>query len=136
MANYIKKVGKLLGVEVGEVFQVDGDPSIKDCFFKFSDNDLQLSAVNSGNDTWTVASDTRLLDILYGRLRIRKLPWKPRENERYYYPLPSDKDLWGGTTWTDSNYDNIRLNRGLVFKTIEEAVAAAEKILAVVKEER
>ena len=65
-----------------------------------------------------------------------KRPWKPRENERYYYPLSSDKDLWGGTTWTDSNYDNIRLNRGLVFKTIEEAVAAAEKMLAVVKEER
>lgn len=84
MANYIKKVGKLLGVEVGEVFQVDGDPSIKDCFFKFSDNDLQLSAVNGGNDTWTVASGTRLLGILYGRLRIRKLPWKPTKGQKYY----------------------------------------------------
>lgn len=35
MANHIKEVSKLLGVEVGEVFQVDGDPSIKDCFLSF-----------------------------------------------------------------------------------------------------
>ena len=36
---------------------------------------------------------------------------------------------------TIADTDYHRLNNGLVFKTIEEAVAAAEKMLAVVKEE-
>lgn len=135
MANYIKKVGKLLGVEVGEVFQVDGDPSIKDCFFKFSDNDLQLSAVNGGNDTWTVASGTRLLGILYGRLRIRKLPWKPTKGQKYYVPNIFVQDLWAYYSWNDDGYDEELYKRGVVFKTTEEAIEAAEKMLAAINEQ-
>lgn len=135
MANHIKEVSKLLGVEVGEVFQVDGDPSIKDCFFKFSDNDLQLSAVNGGNDTWTVASDTRLLGILYGRLRIRKLPYKPTKGEKYYVSHILDRDLWDCYSWNDDEYDEELYKRGVVFKTKEEAVMAAKKMLAAINEQ-
>lgn len=136
MANYIKEVGKLLGVGVEEVFQVDGDPSTKDCFFKFSDNDLQLSAVNGGNDTWTVASDTRLLDILYGRLRIRKLPRKPAIGDMYYYPDPVTPLLWGICSWGDDVlFDNYRFQHGLIFATREEAIEIAKQMQAVTKQE-
>jgi hypothetical protein len=135
MANYIKEVGKLLGVGVEEVFQVDGDPSIKDCFFKFSDNDLQLSAVNGGNDTWTVASDTRLLDILYGRLRIRKLPRKPAIGDMYCYPDPVTPLLWGTCSWRDDVFDNYRFQHGLIFATREEAIEIAKQMQAVTKQE-
>lgn len=135
MANHIKEVSKLLGVEVGEVFQVDGDPSIKDCFFKFSDNDLQLSAVNGGNDTWTVASDTRLLGILYGRLRIRKLPYKPTKGEKYYVSHILNRDLWDCYSWNDDEYDEELYKRGVVFKTKEEAVMAAKKMLVAINEQ-
>ena len=135
MANHIKEVSKLLGVEVGEVFQVDGDPSIKDCFFKFSDNDLQLSAVNGGNDTWTVASDTRLLGILYGRLRIRKLPYKPTKGEKYYVSHILNRDLWNCYSWNDDEYDEELYKRGVVFKTKEEAVMAAKKMLVAINEQ-
>lgn len=134
MANHMKEVAELLGVKVEEVFQVDGDPSIKDCFFKFSDNDLQLSAVNGGNDTWSVASDTRLLDLLYGRLRIRKLPRKPVIGDMYCYPYPATPILWGRCSWRDDEVDNYRLQHGLVFTTGEEAIAKAEKMLAAINE--
>lgn len=133
--NHMAEVAALLGVELGEPFKITDDTH-DDCqrYHRFTES-AGIEISDDGIE-WKTAGTVILKFLLMGDARIVKLPWKPRENERYYYPLPSDKDLWGGTTWTDSNYDNIRLNRGLVFKTIEEAVAAAEKILAVVKEER
>ncbi len=138
--NYMAEVAALLGVELGEPFKITDDTH-DDCqrYHRFTES-AGIEISDDGIE-WKTAGTVILKFLLMGDARIVKLTWKPRENERYYYPLPSDplpsdKDLWGGTTWTDSNYDNIRLNRGLVFKTIEEAVAAAEKMLAVVKEER
>lgn len=134
MANQIAGVAKLLGVEVGEVFQVDGDPSIKDCFFKFSNNDLQLSAANGGNDTWTAASDTRLLDILYGRLRIRKLPWKPAFGTEYYVPSITLAKKYDIRKWYSIEDNERHYNLGIVCKTRYEAIKLANKMLAVAQE--
>ena len=133
MANRMAEIAKLLGVEVGEVFQVDGDPSIKDCFFKFSDNDLQLSAVNGDNDTWGVANDSRLLGLLYGSLSIRKLPWKPKINEVYYYPIVDLDYLYCNCEWRGEDTDYHRLNNGLVFKTREEAIEMVMKMLEIAR---
>lgn len=135
MANHMKEVAELLGVKVEEVFQVDGDPSIKDCFFKFSDNDLQLSAVNGGNDTWAVASDTSLLGLLYGRLRIRKLPRKPAIGDMYCYPDLLTPLLWGTCSWRDNIFDNYRFQHGFVFATREEAITKTKKMLAAINEQ-
>lgn len=135
MVNHIAEVAQMLGVEIGEVFKIADDAFGEyPKYYRFAEN--VCLEVSDDGVKWKETDDGVILKfLLMGDARIVKLPWKPRENERYYYPLPSDKDLWGGTTWTDSNYDNIRLNRGLVFKTIEEAVAAAEKILTVVQEQ-
>lgn len=138
MTNSMNEIVKLLGVELEEVFKITDDTHddyqrylrfTKNAGIEISDDGVEWEMAG------TVIGAMILKFLLMGNVRIVKLPWKPREDERYYYPLPSDKDLWGGTTWTDNNYDNIRLNRGLVFKTIDEAVAAAEKMLAAINEQ-
>jgi hypothetical protein len=134
MDNKMVEVAKLLGVEVGEVFQVDGDPSLKDCVFRFSDNDLQVSAPIGDKDTWIVANDNRLLGLLYGNLSIRKLPWKPAIGDRYCYSDPSSPIMWGRCSWTGYGVDIYRFNHGLVFRTKEEAIALTKKLLAVAQE--
>ena len=132
MANQIAGVAKLLGVEVGEVFQVDGDPSLKDCVFRFSNNDLQVSAANADNDTWVVANDNRLLSLLYGSLSIRKLPWKPKINEEYYVPYIhyAESSMCSLFPWHGDNVDNKLYQLGLVCKTREEAIAMTKKMIA------
>lgn len=138
MTNRMNEIAKLLGVELEEVFKITDDTHddyqrylrfTKNAGIEISDDGVEWEMAG------TVIGAMILKFLLMGNVRIVKLPWKPREDERYYYPLPSDKDLWGGTTWSDNNYDNIRLSRGLVFKTIEEAVATAKKMLAVTKQE-
>lgn len=136
MANQIAGVAKLFGVEVGEVFQVDGDPSLKDCVFRFSDNDLQLSAANGDNDAWAVANDSRLLGLLYGHLSIRKLPWKPKMSEEFYIPCVHyvESSMATKLHWLGDNAANKFYQLGLVCKTKEEAIALTKKMLAALQE--
>lgn len=137
MANHIAGVAKLLGVEVGEVFQIDKDPALNGCVFRFSNNDLQLSGANVDNDTWVVANDNRLLGLLYGSLSIRKLPWKPtNEGECYYTPALDTESGCYTVYWENDDNDKRRYRRGLVFKTREEAIVVSKKLLAVAQEVR
>lgn len=136
--NYIAGVAKLLGVEEGEVFQVNDDGTLEKCFFKFTDGFLYISD-NGKDNSWCVANDSILIRLLYGYLSICKPLWKPTLGEKYYTPTIDCKDLpflYTSVFWADDRIDKEFYKRGLVFKTKEEAVAMAETLLAVVKEER
>lgn len=134
MANHIAKVAQMLGVEIGEVFQIS---PLKYCFFKFTDDFLAQSVKNKDNDDWIIAKDSRLRGLLNGRLSIRKLPWKPTKGEKYYFPNTSDyKELCDVNLWDNDEFDENLYRQGLVFKTREEAVALTKKMLAVAKEVR
>lgn len=136
--NYIAGVAKLLGVEEGEVFQVNGDTSLEKCFFMFTDGFLYISD-NGKDDSWCVANDSILIRLLYGYLSICKPLWKPAFGDRYYTPSIDHKDslfLYTADVWTDDKFDKEFYKRGLVFKTREEAIAMTEKLLSVVKRER
>lgn len=132
MANHIAEVARMLGVEIGEVFQI---PPLKCCFFRFTDDFLTQSAKNEDNDDWIIANDSKLRGLLNGRLSIRKLPWKPTKGEKYYVSDIFDRDLWDYYLWDDDEHDEELYKRGLVFKTKEEAVTAAEKMLATINEQ-
>ena len=133
MTNRIAEVAKMLGVELGEVFKITDDTHANyPRYYRFTEN-VGVEASDDGVK-WGMTKAGALECLLMGYVRIAKLPWKPREDERYYYPLPSDKDLWGGTTWTDYGVDKYRFNHGLVFRTREEAAEVAKRMLAVAKE--
>lgn len=128
MANCMAGVAKLLGVEVGEVFEVYvGGECQGRC--RFTKDRVEVS----DNHCWYRTKAETLEWLLNGTATIVKLPWKPAMNDTYYYPTPNDKELWEHTIWVDSKYDSIKLSRGLVFKTKEEAVEVAKRMLAVAK---
>ena len=139
MANHMREIAKMLGMELGEVFQVDA-PSLNDYVFRFSDDDLQVSAVNGGNYTWGIINNKTktLLGLLYGNLSIRKLPWKPQKGDSYYIPYitPDEKEMYDSYTWLGNSNNTEYCRMGLVCKTKEEAIALTKKMLAVAKEVR
>lgn len=130
MANYIPKIAELLGVEIGEVFQI---PPLKCCFFRFTDEFLQVSTKNEDNNDWVIANDNKLHSLLNGHLSIRKLPWKPTNGEKYYFSSISNVDLWDCHCWDNDECDEELYKRRIVLKTKEEAAAAAKKMLAAVQ---
>lgn len=128
-SNHMKEVAKLLGIELGEEFNIKGAP--KDWFYKITDVSVFMYDVKTNKKSCV---PHLLIRLLTGKDTIIKLPEKPAMHNPYYYPLPSDIDLWECCTWTDSNEDVSRLSRGLVFKTKEEAIEMAKKMLTVAKE--
>ena len=61
---------------------------------------------------------------------IKKLPWKPVNGELYYTINFKCESGVISDSWTDNdNADNELYKRGLVFRTIEEAEKAFEKLL-------
>ena len=135
MTSHMKEVAKLLGVELGEVFFIKEYPSDSKIYLKFTENGLEQSL---DKDSWTKATGRVWERIITGALKINKLPWKPREGEKYYVPRiairPYDRHYW--YYWDNSGVDIKRYDMGIVCKTKEEATKLANKMLAVLKEDR
>ena len=133
MNNKMKDVSKLLGVKLGEVFFIKEYPSDSKMYLKFTENGLERSL---DKDSWAKAAGWVWELIITGALKINKLPWKPREGEKYYVPRiairPYDRHYW--YYWDNSGVDIKRYDMGIVCKTPEEAIALTKKMLAVVKE--
>ena len=76
-------------------------------------------------------------DIFTGaRLAIDRLEEKCwlKKDGTYYFPRVDTKKLYDDYTYDDDEIDKRFISRGLVFKTKEEAIEAAKKMLAILKE--
>ena len=107
--NYMPKVLEMLGVEVGEKFNIkefDNNPYYFDCRYVLVDSnkhDMEFQNITQ---------------ILRGAISIEKLPWKPKKGEKYYF-IWSDgiKDAWH---WSGVMVDYYCYNAGNCFRTAEE----------------
>ena len=132
MINHMEDVAKMFGLELEEHFHIT-KKSYENTVYKFTKDGVAF--YDNKLRTW-YESVGALAGILTGETEVVKLSWKPAVYDEYYYPIPSDRDLWESRLWIGDNYDNSRFSRGLVCKTKEEAIDMAKKMLAVVKEEQ
>jgi hypothetical protein len=58
-----------------------------------------------------------------------------KDRMTYYYPAPYRDILCNYEMYQNTEFDKRMISRGLVYKTKEEAIEAAEKMLAVLKED-
>ena len=136
MANYMAEVAKLFEVELGEPFKVTDDTNgYYHRYYQFTDKKGLETSVDGVN--WETAAAVTLRGILMGDIRIVKLPWKPREGEKYYVPRiairPYDRHCY--YYWDNSGVDIKRYDMGIVCKTPEEAIALTEKMLEAINEQ-
>jgi len=57
------------------------------------------------------------------------------EGVTYHYPMPVVSSLYNSATYRADDWDKRVVKRGIVFKTPEEAIECAKKMLAAVKKE-
>ena len=135
--NHMAEVAKILGVELGEPFKItSGIQDDYQSYYRFTES----SGIEISDDgiTWKMTSVATLLKyLLMGDIRIVKLPWKPREGEKYYVPRiairPYDRHYC--YYWDNSGVDIKRYDMGIVCKTPEEAIALTEKMLEAINEQ-
>ena len=110
--NKMSEVAKLLGVEMGERFEIKG----KNGLYFFNLDGLILEENEPFSLTYMLYS------LIIGEHRIIKQPWKPKIGEMYYSIFTGGDG--GGidyTTWYGGFDDLCNYKMGNVFRTENEA---------------
>lgn len=121
--NFIPQIAHMLGVELGEEFQVKGDDEMT---YIFTDDGLKITYAG-GIEISQISTNSAFVALVMGKEEIVKLPWKPKLNERYWTFMSS---LEGGKLYVlnymwDNSVIDVALHKvGWVFRTCEEAQAA------------
>lgn len=113
--NYMKDVAKILGVELEEEFKIKGFEPI----YKITNYGL---VIKTDSNNWREMSGDTFLQLIRGDYVIRKLPWQPKKDEKYYTPSPLfDRAI--RYCWDDFPLDFALKEVGMVFKTEKECEA-------------
>ena len=127
--NLIPDICKMLGVELGEEFEIEG---YKGLIYQFTDDELIVRSENDPESVYTTANMT-LVSLLRGKREIVKLPWKPKNGDVYYTFIRDRIDrkcTLVSYRWDGCVIDIALLKIGWVFRTRQEAEAALPKVAA------
>lgn len=123
MANHMAEVAKMLGVELGEEFEIKEyglcQFRFKETCFQYFNGKMWVSDLNTQSD---------LYELLTGQLMIKRKPWKPEYGETYWY-VEKDGDIWE-REWHPCRHMSDHMNRyklGNCYRTREEAEANRDK---------
>lgn len=119
--NYMPEVAKMLGVEIGEEFDMIVGKALSGPF-RFTEFDVV------DREGWSIPLD-RFHKLLVGEHAIKKRPWRPKEGEKYLF-VNLDGDVYQSPFHKDNANDLARLNMGNCFPTKEAAEAAVPEMLA------
>lgn len=112
MKNCMSEVAKLLGVELNEEFVVGNDR------YRLTSRGLIM-------DETMFIQGTILTCLLAGELEIKHKPWKPIDNEKYYY-IDENGGICSEDWWNDST-DLMRYKLGNCYRTKEETEGNVDK---------
>lgn len=115
MTNHMKEVAKMLGVEIGEEFEIKGG----DGAYYLTYDGLYHNGFKC---------EKTLNDLLVGVCTIKHKPWKPIINDTYYF-VRSDGDV-SSAQWISNVWDHSIYKLGNCYRTREEAEANRDKWIA------
>ena len=113
MDNKMKEVAKMLGVKLGEEFEVETREGVK---YKFTEKGLHVKYVNENIFLQTLIS---LKELLTGELTIK---WKPKSGEKYYFMFSIYPKPMRLLYYNESMADRLMFKRGMITRTEEEAI--------------
>lgn len=117
--NYMQDVAQMLGVEFEEEFHLN-DSNV---FYKIANKGLYYKF----NTTWYPSSNDLFVKLIMGEVEIIKLPWQPKEGDRYYFPA-TDFQYSCPDNWDNHPIDFALKEAGMAFKTKEECEAALPEL--------
>lgn len=120
MANHMAEVAKMLGVELGEEFEIDYGGSAVTLSAKVANTGFRVIGSNNAE-----FSGLFLNLLLSGQVEIKRKHWKPKYNGKYYSIGP------GGVLepgqWLNDFIDVAMYRLGNCYSTAEEAEANRDK---------
>lgn len=125
--NLLPEIAKMLDVEMYEKFKIEGMSS--DLVFRIGVDGLEMERFDYAEDDriWVTLASCNFVDLLTGKAKIVKLPWKPKEGETYWTFILYDSDIRLGIEphkWLDDIFDFAFFKAGWIYRSYEEAEAA------------
>ena len=130
MANHMEEVVKMLGVKLGERFEIiDNNGNKSSDIYYFTQTNLMAELDLTVSKTLYCADANILHRLIVGDYSIKRKLWKPKDGEGYYSVEPGGNVSFSkfrsgvGYTATDINYYKL----GNCYRTYEEAEANQNK---------
>lgn len=131
--NYYKKIAEMLGVELNEEFKLKADcmENPWNNLYRISENGFEYKSIRG---TWKNDDHYALSEILSGKKEIVKIPWKPKEGEKYWhYSGAWNEGIF--SKWAGEYIDLICWKAGNCFKTKEEADIKGKELMEALRKE-
>ena len=123
--NLIPQIAEMLGLQLGEEFKVKGHAKLT---YRFASDRLKLTSDNS-IELSDLAAKAALIALISGTDEIIKLPWKPREGEKYWtFGLKNGIWVVVPREWEDYPAEILLADKGWTYRTRKEAKAALPKV--------
>ena len=120
--NLMPEVLKMLGVTYGEDFKLQApDPELYKNYSFYFDKDCELYIVNNLNGS-TGNFSAMLHSIMRGYYKIIKIPWRPKEGDKYYSISLLTKSICV-EIWHNETSDYALKALDMVYRSAEEAEA-------------
>lgn len=117
--NYMEEIAKLFNIELEEKFMIKDDYHI----YKLTRNGLEYELYNG---KYRLNMDM-FLKLLRGNVEMVKVPWQPKNGDRYYFPVDGFT-ITSCAIWCDSTIEYALKEAGMIFKTKEECEAALPEL--------
>lgn len=112
--NLMPNVAELLGVELGEVFEVtNGKHTSKAIIINNTFCEVTKEGLCNPNSLL-------LQVVLKGEFSVQKLPFEPKNGYKYFYPCPYLKQVMQ-ETWGSHTLDFALKKLGMIYRTYDEA---------------
>ena len=124
--NHMAEVAAMFGVRLGERFKiinVDTNKPISEYNYYFTDKDIEID-----EGSMACSGEYFVMRLIYGDYTIQSKPWKPKEDEDYWY-VDGRGDTWS-TYWTEYADSMNYYKLGNCYRTREEAEANRDKWIA------
>jgi len=122
--NLIPKICELLCVEIDEEFKISQNGEVIDNGTLYKFNGAWFFKHNNDTDDWDLCCDSTLLLLLNGHIEIFKLPFEPKDGEKYwtvYWKGIVDMPCAVYGTWRGDSCDFANKVSGNCFRTEAEA---------------
>ena len=125
--NLIPEIVKMLGLQLGEEFKVEGYDELT---YRFAGDGLKLTYDNN-IELSDIACKAAFAALLNGKDEIVKLPWKPKERDIFYsFSTTYGKWVVRSNMWAGAPCDYDLLDKGWVYRTRAEAETALPAVAA------
>lgn len=134
--NYWKQFAEMLGLELGQEFSIVLSSSKEKSknVYKITKNGIFSKDAKDTCGFWGLEPSTTVDRLLSGVLKAVPKPWKPKNDETYWWYSMCSKTSISGI-FTGSTSDLIFWKAGNCFKTEKEANAKGKEIMEAIQKE-